>query len=58
MVHLPWTSATGNAVDLRKEADTLDLYRDSLVAVYRTKFDLPDSVIIKMLEDETWFLGA
>lgn len=58
MVHLPWTSTTGNAVDLRKEADTLDLYRDSLVAVYRTKFDLPDSVIVKMLEDETWFLGA
>lgn len=46
MMHLPWTVAEGNANDFRKEADTLDLYRDSLLAVYRTKFDLPDAVLV------------
>jgi len=58
MVHLPWTLAEGNAIDLRKEADTLDKFRDALLAVYRTKFDTTDAVIIKMMEDETWFLGS
>lgn len=58
MLHLPWALAEGNAIDLRKEADTLDKFRDALLAVYRTKFDTTDAVIIKMMEDETWFLGA
>ena len=58
MVHLPWTLAEGNANDLRKEADTLDKFRDALLAVYRTKFDVSDSIILAMMEEETWFLGS
>jgi hypothetical protein len=57
MVHNPWTITMGNANDIRKEADTLDKYRDALLAIYRTKFDTTDEVIKKMLDDETWFLG-
>jgi ATP-dependent protease ClpP protease subunit len=57
MVHLPFSLTEGNAIDLRKEADTLDKFTDALLAIYRTKFDIPDSVIIKMMEDETWFTG-
>lgn len=58
MVHNPWTMTMGNAIDLRKEADTLDKYRDALLAVYRTKFNTSDEVIKKMLDDETWIIGA
>lgn len=57
MVHNPWTIALGNAIDLRKEAEVLDQYRDALLAIYRTKFDCSEEVIKKMLDDETWIIG-
>lgn len=58
MVHNPWTIAMGNANDMRKEADTLDVMRDALLAVYRTKFDVDDDAIKNMLDAETWILGS
>lgn len=58
MVHNPWTMTMGNALDLRKEAEVLDQYRDALLAIYRTKFDTSDEVIKKMLDDETWIIGS
>lgn len=57
MIHLPWTVSMGNALDLRKEADVLDTYRDALIAIYKTKFDMSDEIIVKMMETETWLLG-
>ena len=57
MCHLPWTMSIGNAVDLRKEAEVLDTYRDALVSIYKTKFDASNEVIVKMMESETWILG-
>ena len=57
MVHNPFTVSMGNAEDLRKDADTLDKMRDALIAVYRTKFDLTDEALKKMLDEETWILG-
>ena len=57
MIHNPWTMAMGNAIDLRKEAEVLDQYRDALLAIYRTKFDMWDDSIKKMLDAETWIIG-
>ena len=57
MLHLPWTMTMGNAIDLRKEAEVLDQYRDALIAIYRTKFDMWDDGINKMLTEETWIRG-
>lgn len=57
MLHLPWTMTMGNAIDLRKEAEVLDQYRDALISVYRTKFNATDEVLRKILEDETWILA-
>ena len=57
MLHLPWTMTMGNAIDLRKEAEVLDQYRDALIAIYRTKFDMLDDSIEKMLAAETWIIG-
>lgn len=59
MLHLPWSSNVGNSIDLRKEADVLDQYRDMFVSIYKSK--IPDKTaddIIKMLEDETWIVGS
>lgn len=58
MVHNPFTVSMGDAEDLRKDADTLDKMRDALVAIYRTKFDMEDEAIVKLLDDETWIIGA
>lgn len=58
MVHLPWSCVEGNYINMRKEADTLEMFARSLVSVYRTKFDLNDYQIFDMLEAETWILGS
>ena len=58
MVHNPWTMTMGNAIDLRKEAEVLDQYRDALLAIYRTKFNMSDDLIKSMLDAETWIIGA
>ena len=58
MVHLPYSNVEGNYINMRKEADTLELVTRSLVSVYRTKFDLNDDQIFNMLEAETWILGS
>ena len=57
MVHNPWTMTMGNAIDLRKEAEVLDQYRDALLAIYRTKFCMSDNLIKDMLDAETWIIG-
>lgn len=57
MVHNPWTITMGNANDIRKEAEVLDQYRDALLAVYRSKFDMSDEMIKAMLDAETWIIG-
>lgn len=58
MVHLPYTCVEGNYEQIRKEADTLELFTKSLVSVYRSKFNLTDEEIIALLQAETWILGA
>lgn len=57
MIHCVWSCVQGNADQLRKEADTLDLFTKSLIAVYRSKFDRTDDEIMEMLKAETWILG-
>ena len=58
MIHNPWTTTEGNADTLRKEADTLDKFKSALISFYRSKFDLTDDQISKMMDDETWFTGG
>ena len=57
MIHLPYTCVEGNYKQIRKEADTLELFTKSLVSVYRSKFNLTDEEIIALLQAETWILG-
>lgn len=57
MIHCVWSCVQGNAEQLRKEADTLDLFTKSLISVYRSKFDKTDDEIMAYLQAETWILG-
>ncbi|MFW6047525.1 MAG: head maturation protease, ClpP-related, partial [Candidatus Woesearchaeota archaeon] len=58
MIHNPMSSIyMGNSSDFRKEADTLDDIRESLIATYQRKTNLTKEEIIEMLDGET-FLTA
>lgn len=59
MIHRPWATAMGDADELRKTADALDICQDSIMDIYMTKA-LPDverGTIESMVKAETWMTG-
>lgn len=57
MIHNPWASGvSGNASDLRKEADDLDKITQSSVQIYldKTKGKLDEAKLKEIMDDETW----
>ena len=53
MIHSPWSIAIGNAKSLRKEAEILDTYEESLIELYgRAK--VSGKKLRDMLSEETW----
>lgn len=57
MIHLPWTFAMGNRMDLDNTVNRLLDVEDQLVGIYAKKSGLDRSEIKSMLEAETW-MGA
>ena len=60
MIHRPWSLAMGNADDLRKTAEALDICQESILDIYMTKA-LPGvsrGTIEEMMNAETWMTGA
>ena len=58
MLHDPWTFAYGNATQLRKDADVLDKYRDSIVEAYAGSSGKDADEIKAILAAETWYSAA
>jgi len=54
MVHNPWSTTSGNAAELRRQADTLDVVRGTLIKAYQ-RTGKSESVIRSWLDAETWF---
>ena len=54
MMHNPRSTSSGTAADLRKDADTLDKFRDTLVAAYVRKSKKTATEIMALLDAETW----
>lgn len=54
MIHDPSTYASGNAADLRRFADRLDIAKESILTSYCTKTDLDNEKLTTMMSDETW----
>ena len=55
MVHNPWTVTMGNAEELRKDADTLDKMRDSILSFYQSKaYGKTADDLKALMEAETW----
>lgn len=54
MLHNPWSTINGNASELRRMADALDVVRGTLVKAYQ-RTGKSDAVILQWLDAETWF---
>ena len=55
MIHNPWGVAMGDAEEFRKQADILDMYRDSLIHIYENAMGVDRSDIQSILDAETWY---
>jgi ATP-dependent Clp protease protease subunit len=55
MIHQPHTIAIGDASAMRKTADILDKYSETLVDAYAAKMDASRDEILAMVAEETWF---
>ena len=60
MIHKPWSLVGGNADELRKTADILDLCQQSIVNIYmgKTLKGIEQETIESMMNDETWLTGS
>lgn len=54
MIHNAWTSATGNAAQLREEADNLDKISHAAANAYRSRVNIPEDELQKLLDNESW----
>ncbi|MDD6145910.1 MAG: Clp protease ClpP [Oscillospiraceae bacterium] len=56
MIHKTWTRAEGNADELRKQADDLDIISQASVEAYKSHSTLTEKQIKKLMDNETWIL--
>ena len=54
MIHNPWTMIAGNAADLRKQADVLDVIAEGLIAAYERRTGKTRDEIMDLLAGETY----
>lgn len=58
MIHNAWSSASGNAAELRKAADDLETISKTAAEAYKTRISLPEEELEKLLAEETWITPA
>lgn len=60
MIHKPWSLVGGNADELRKTADILDLCQQSIMDIYMGKVNdgIARETIESMMNEETWLTGS
>lgn len=54
MAHNAWTRATGNADDLRKEADDLEKITQATITAYMTVAKVDEAEVKRIMDEETW----
>lgn len=54
MIHKPWNMAIGDAEEMRKTADSLDVFEESILSIYMSRTNLSKDELQAMLSDETW----
>lgn len=56
MIHNAWTWASGNAEELRKQADDLEKITQASVEAYKAHSSLTEKEIKRLMDNETWIL--
>lgn len=54
MIHNAWTRATGNAAELRKQAEDLEKITSASVEAYKARASITEDEIRAMMDAETW----
>lgn len=54
MLHNAWTTASGNAEQLRKTAEDLEIISAAAANAYRAAVNIDDATLEKLLAEETW----
>jgi ATP-dependent Clp protease protease subunit len=54
MVHNAWTYAQGNAAELRKQAEDLEVITSASVEAYKARATISEEEIRKLMDNETW----
>lgn len=54
MIHNAWSWTSGNANELRKQADDLDKITQASVNAYMQEVNITEEELKQMLDDETW----
>ncbi|WMJ81967.1 Clp protease ClpP [Clostridium sp. MB40-C1] len=55
MIHKAWTIASGNADDLRKNANDLDKMDNAVLASYKSRFVGTDEELKALIKESSWF---
>ena len=55
MIHNPWATFSGDAQEMRQEADVLDKLKEGLVKIYSDKSGQDSQTIRAAMDAETWF---
>lgn len=58
MIHNAWTSACGNAAELRKLADDMEKITQASVEAYKAHSNLSEDEIKELMDAESWILPA
>ena len=58
MIHNAWTYASGNANDLRKQAEDLETITQASVNAYMNHVNITEDELKEMLDNETWITPA
>lgn len=54
MIHNAWTRASGNANELRKQADDLDTITQASINAYMEKVNISEDELKELLDEEKW----
>lgn len=54
MIHDPWGQCVGTADDMRKNAETMDMIKNTIVDTYVARTGAPRDKVEKWMADETW----
>lgn len=54
MIHNAWTRVSGNANELRKQADDLDTITQASINAYMEKVNISEEELKELLDEETW----